>query len=141
MAELMLFRAPPEFGAFNTWEASHFESIGRVEVVAAAIRALFAESPLRWSRYDESGWIFAEGKDQGRTIDLMFRAAEHGGVDHLVARKADSVTLVKLVEMLELNFVFDPARGKYLDPYRCDVAGQSLVTNGVYPLTEARRPK
>jgi len=136
----MLFRAPPEFGAFNTWDGAHFESIGRVEVVAAAIRGLFA-SPLRWSRYDESGWIFAEGRDEGRAVDLMFRAAAHGGVEFITARNADGPTIVKLVEMLDLNFVFDPAAAKYLDPYRCDAANRPIAAKGVFALTEANRPE
>lgn len=138
MQDLMLFRAAPAFGAFESWDAAHFEPLGRVEVVAAAIRALFA-SPLRWSRYEDSGWIFAEGRDGGQIIDLMFRAAAHGGVDHLVARKATGATLVKLVEMLDLNFVYEPVTKKYLDPYRCDADGFPLVAKGVYALTEERR--
>ncbi len=138
-AELMLFRASPEFGPFNGWEVPHFDPLGTVALVTMAIRNRCAE-PLRWSRYAESGWIFAEGHDDGRTIDLMFRAASHGEVEYLVVRKADGPTLVKLLEALELNFVFDPVRNKYLDPYRCDAGGQPLVAKGVYELTVERRP-
>ena len=138
-AELMLFRASPEFGPFNTWDVPHFDPLGPVELIAMAIRNRFAE-PLRWSRYAESGWIFAEGRDDGRIVDLMFRAAGNGEVEYLVVRKADGPTLVKLLETLELNFVFDPSRNKYLDPYRCDAGGQPLVAKGVYELTFERRP-
>lgn len=138
--EYMLYRAPPEFGPFDRWEDPHFEPLGRVEVIGLAIKNLFAE-PLRWSRYDEGGWIFAEGSEDGRPVDLMFRAAAHGQVDYLVIRKADGPTIVKLVEFLELNAVFDPVAKKYLDPYRCDDKGQPLVAKGVYALTPERRPK
>lgn len=137
--ELMLFRASPEFGPFDRWDAPHFDPLGTVEALALRIRGLYAD-PLRWSRYAETGWVFAEGRDGDRPVDLMFRAAGHGQVDYLVARHADGPGLVRLAEALELNFVFDPARGRYLDPYRCDAAGQPLVAKGVYELTVARRP-
>ncbi|WP_295686505.1 hypothetical protein [uncultured Nevskia sp.] len=137
-SEYMLYRARPQFGAFNTWQNPHFEPLGTVEVLAVAIRNLFA-TPLRWSRYDEGGWVFAEGKDDGHTIDLMFRAATHGAVDYLVIREGDGPTIVKLVEWLDLNFVFDPVRNKYLDPYHCDEAGQPLIAKGLYELTAERR--
>lgn len=137
--ELMLFRASPEFGPFDRWDAPHFDPLGKVEEVAYVIRGLHAE-PLRWSRYADTGWVFAEGLDGGRPVDLMFRAAAHGEVDYLVVRKADGPALVRLIEALDLNFVFDPARGRYLDPYRCDEAGQPLVAKGVHELTIARRP-
>lgn len=137
--ELMLYRARPEFGPFAGWELSHFESLGSVEAVALAIRSLF-ETPLRWSRYEDSGWIFAEGRDGEHTVDLMFRAAAHGGVDYLVCRKAVGATIVKLVELLELNFVYDPATAKYHDPYRCDASGAPLAAKGLYALTAERRP-
>lgn len=137
--ELMLYRARPEFGPFAGWELSHFESLGSVEAVALAIRSLF-EAPLRWSRYEDSGWIFAEGLDGDRVVDLMFRAAAHGGVDYLVCRKAVGATIVKLIEFLDLNFVYDPAAAKYHDPYRCDAEGEALVAKGLYALTAERRP-
>lgn len=135
----MLYRASPEFGPFNTWDVPHFDPLGSVEKVAAAIRHVYAE-PLRWSRYADTGWVFAEGQDAGKPVDLMFRAAGHGEVDYLVVRKADCPALVRLLEALALNFVFDPARNKYLDPYRCDAADRPLVAKGVYELTIARRP-
>ncbi len=138
-AELMLYRASPEFGPFNTWDVPHFDPLGKVEFVAMVIRNLYAE-PLRWSRYAETGWVFAEGSDAGKPIDLMFRAAAHGEVDYLVIRKADGPTIVRLLEALDLNFVFDPSRNKYLDPYRCDAREQPLIAKGVYELTVARRP-
>lgn len=135
----MLLRARPEAGAVNTWREAHFEPIGAEAEVVAAVRALFP-APLRWSRYDDSGWIFAQGDDAGRGVDLMFRAGPDGQVAYLVARKTDGPTLVKLVERFRLNYVFDPARAAYLDPYRVDAAGASTVADGVYELTPARRP-
>lgn len=135
----MLYRASPEFGPFNTWDAPHFDPLGTPADVTLALRQLYA-APLRWSRYADSGWIFAEGTDAGRPVDLMFRAAAHGQVDYLVVRKADGPALVKLVEALAANFVFEPERARYLDPYRCDLAGEPLVARGVYELTPARRP-
>ncbi|GAC1631314.1 MAG: hypothetical protein NVS9B10_24620 [Nevskia sp.] len=139
MPEFMLFRARPAFGPLHRWNESHLEAIGRVEVVTAAIRNLFA-SPLRWSRYDETRTIFALGDDDGRCVDLMYSASAGGEVDFIVARKAEGATLVRLVEMLELNFVFDPERAAYLDPYRCDARGNAFVAKGVYELTAERRP-
>lgn len=137
--ELMLYRASPEFGPFAGWDGPHFDSLGSVETVTRAIRAVYAD-PLRWSRYAETGWVFAEGQSAGRPVDLMFRAAAHGGVEYLVVRKADGPMLVRLVEALALNFVYDPVAAKYLDPYRSDAGGRPLVARGVYELTEARRP-
>lgn len=135
----MLFRASPEFGPFDRWDAPHFDPLGSVDVVAQVIRDIHAQ-PLRWSRYAETGWVFAEGESAGRPVDVMFRAAAHGGVDYVVVRKADGPALVRLVEALAANFVFDAAAAKYLDPYRCDSTGRPLVARGVHELTEARRP-
>ncbi len=54
-------------------------------------------------------------------------------------RKGDGPTIVKLVEWLDLNFVFDPSRNKYLDPYHVDETGRPLAAKDLYELTAERR--
>ncbi len=113
-----LYRAAEDSPPMTEWK--HFLSIpiGTKDEVKAKLSLLFPHLAWRAGGVDGRNWFGYGGNRLEGTQDFLIEEDRPGEVHIIVANRADPHTLIGVMELLELNFVFRPQTNEFFDPHQ-----------------------
>ncbi len=113
-----IYRAPDGTPPMSEWK--HFLStpIGTKDEVKAKLSQLFPQLDWRAGGVDGKTWFGYGGTCIEGTQDFLIEEDKPGEVHVIIANRADPYTLVSVMDLLDLNYVFRPELNEFFDPYR-----------------------
>ncbi len=111
-----IYRAPDGTPPMSEWKALLSTPIGTKDEVMAKLSQLYPHLDWRAGGVDGNTWFGYGGNRIEGTQDFLIEEDKPSEVHVIIANKADPYTLVSVMDLLDLNYVFRPGPNEFYDP-------------------------
>jgi hypothetical protein len=102
----------------SEWKNFLSSPIGTKDEVKAKLSQLFPHLDWRAGGVDGRTW-FGYGANRVEGIqDFLIAEDRPGEVHVIIANRADPYTLISVMDLLDLNYVFRPRSNEFFDPHK-----------------------